>query len=183
MDVHATTSGHPAAGPDGRVRPCGRIPSPRRIRASGAEAPRDVALECARRISPAVRVDPLDRTLGRPGGLRPFIAQLTDAAERQAPTCKPCGYSLPCLVSRSFEDRTDRPILGMQRHLLPERVARPWVARLQRLVSPGPGPAAGERQATSTTHGGLDDDDAVQDAVVRMSRRMAPGQPVLRAVR
>lgn len=141
------------------------------------------ALDSASLIAPAVRLDLFDRTLGRLDHLRLFIAHLTDAAERADPTCKPYGHSLLYLVSRSFEDRTGTPILGMERHLVPELVARPWGARLQRLVSPGPGPAPGARQATSSTHGGLDDDAAVQDAVVRMIRRMAPDQPVLRPVR
>ncbi|CAN5775388.1 hypothetical protein BH18ACI5_BH18ACI5_06640 [soil metagenome] len=55
----------------------------------------------------------------------------------------------------------------MEKHLLPSLVSHPWGAQVQRLVSPGGAFAPGDRMTTATTHGGLDDDSAVQEAVVR----------------
>jgi hypothetical protein len=71
------------------------------------------------------------------------------------------------LVSRAFEDQTDTPILGMEKHLVPSLVSHPWGVSVTRLASPGASFRPGDRLTVATTHGGLDDDQAVQEAVIR----------------
>ena len=98
-----------------------------------------------------------------------MIANLTDAAERNDDTCKPYGHSLLYLVSRSFEEQEETPLLGMERHLVPALVTRRW-STPRRLRCPG-GMWDGTSAATrATTHGGVDDDDAVRDAVAAFIR-------------
>jgi len=74
-------------------------------------------------MAPALRVDAFDERVrpwleaGRVKRLRQF--HLTDAAEKQDPTCRPIlgyGRSLLYLVSRSFEGGREVPILGMEKH-------------------------------------------------------------------
>jgi hypothetical protein len=120
-------------------------------------------------LAPAVRLDLFDRLLGgaiAQQDIRVFIANLTDAAERNDDTCKPYGHSLLYLVSRSFEEHEETPILGMEKHLVPALATQLWSARVRQLRCPG-GIWDGASAATrATTHGGLDDDAAVRDAVV-----------------
>ena len=134
-------------------------------------------LRSASLIAPAVRVDEFDRTLGK-AVLRTetklLVANLTDAAERADPTCKPYGHSLLYLVSRSFEDRRETPILGLERDLVPARATLPWGARMMAVSSPQTTPArlpsatgldGGSLSTEATTHGSLDDDKALQRLV------------------
>jgi hypothetical protein len=121
-------------------------------------------------LAPAVRVDLFGEQLGDAIARKKvptLLAHLTDAAERDDPTCAPYGHSLLYLVSRAYEDHTDTPILGLERFLIPAVVTEPWGAQLTRLASPGGALRPGARIATATTHGSLDDDPAVQDAVVQ----------------
>jgi hypothetical protein len=69
------------------------------------------------------------------------------------------------LVSRSFEDHKETPILGMEKHLVPALPTRPWGAQVQQLRCPGYTWRPGEPATRATTHGGLDNDDAVRRAV------------------
>ena len=76
-------------------------------------------------LAPAVRIDEFDKLLGghiAQHDIRVFIANLTDAAELSDDTCKPYGHSLLYLVSRSFEEHEETPLLGMERHLVPALV-------------------------------------------------------------
>lgn len=128
-------------------------------------------------IAPAVRVDEFDRTLGKSvlrTETRLLVAHLSDAAERADPTCKPYGHSLLYLVSRSFEDRKQTPILGLERDLVPARATLPWGARMMAVTSPQQVPTrlpsasgldGGSLSTEATTHGGLDDDKALQRLV------------------
>ena len=129
-------------------------------------------------IAPAVRVDEFDRTLGKAvlrTGTKLLVAHLTDAAERADPTCKPYGHSLLYLVSRSFEDKKETPILGLERDLVPARATMPWGAQMMAVASPHSGIArlpsattldgSASRQTEATTHGSLDDDKALQRLV------------------
>lgn len=120
-------------------------------------------------LAPAVRLDVFDTLLGRPAaerGIRMLMANLTDAAERSDDTCSPYGHSLLYLVARSFEDRQETPIVGMEKHLVPALATRAWGERVRQLPCPG-GRWDGSSAATrATTHGGLDDDAAVRAAVV-----------------
>jgi hypothetical protein len=131
---------------------------------------RDFEIGSVSLIAPAVRVDTFDEHLGgRIGrlGVRTLIAHLTDDAERADPTCSPYGRSLLYLVSRAFEDQTDEAVLGMEKHLVPALVSHEWGTSITRLASPGSAFQPGDRLTVATTHGGLDDDFAVQEAVIR----------------
>ena len=135
-------------------------------------------LRSASLIAPAVRVDEFDRTLGKAvlkTGTKLLVAHLTDAAERADPTCKPYGHSLLYLVSRSFEDRKETPILGLERDLVPARATLPWGAQMMAVASPHSDIArlpsataidgSASRSTEATTHGSLDDDKALQRLV------------------
>jgi hypothetical protein len=99
-----------------------------------------------------------------------LIANLTDAAERTDDTCRPYGHSLLYLVSRSFEGRDETPLLGMERHLVPALVTQEWGAHIRQLPCPGGAWDATSAATRATTHGGLDDDIAVQRAVASFIR-------------
>jgi hypothetical protein len=124
-------------------------------------------------LAPAVRLDSFDKLLGPSIArheIRLFIANLTDAAELRDDTCKPYGHSLLYLVSRSFEEHEETPLLGMERHLVPALVTRRWSTNVRQLRCPG-GMWDGSSAATrATTHGGVDDDEAVRDAVAAFIR-------------
>jgi len=127
-------------------------------------------------IAPAVRIDLFDEQLGQAIAQREvpvLIAHLTDTAEREDPSCAPYGHSLLYLVSRAYEDGVDTPILGLERNLIPAVVTEPWGSRLTRLASPGGAFEPGSPLTVATTHGGLDDDAAVQDAVIQHIRQRA----------
>jgi len=129
-------------------------------------------------IAPAVRVDEFDRHLGAAilkTHTKLLIAHLTDAAERADSTCRPYGHSLLYLVSRSFEDRNETPILGLERDLVPARATLPWGARTVAVSSPqstlaslpsanGLGDSS-SRNTEAVSHGSLDDDRALQQLI------------------
>jgi hypothetical protein len=134
-------------------------------------------------LAPAVRVDQFTTVLGHEIARRKIptlVAYLSDAAEQADPTCQPYGRSLLYLVSRSFEDHVDTPLLGMERHLVPALVEHAWGAHIARLESPGGAYAVTGALTSASSHGGVDDDVAVQDAVIRHVRHIAPTTPVLR---
>lgn len=135
-------------------------------------------------LAPAVRIDEFDRTLGKAvlkTSTKLLVAHLTDAAERADPTCKPYGHSLLYLVSRSFEDKKETPLLGLERDLVPARATMPWGAQMMAVASPGSGIArlpsattldgSSSRQAEATTHGSMDDDKALQRLVFDLIRK------------
>jgi hypothetical protein len=131
---------------------------------------KNFTIESINLIAPAVRVDTFDARIGAQIGelgVRTLIAHLTDDGERSDPTCSPYGKSLLYLVSRAFEDRIDEPILGMEKHLVPGLVSYEWGTQISRLASPGAAYRPGDPLTVATTHGGLDDDPAVQEAVIR----------------
>jgi hypothetical protein len=124
-------------------------------------------------LAPAVRVDEFDKLLGAAiarRGIRLFIAVLTDAAERNDDTCRPYGHSLLYLVSRSFEQNEETPLLGMERHLVPALASHRWSLAAQQLRCPGGVWAGGSAATRATTHGGVDDDEAVREAVAAFIR-------------
>lgn len=140
-------------------------------------------LRSASLIAPAVRVDAFDRTLGRTAlksGTRLLVAHLSDAAER-ADAAGPYGHSLLCLVSRALEDRSETPLLGLERHLVPARATRPWGARMMAVASPASEitrlpselvlDGSAGRSTTAATHGSLDDDPALQRLIIEMIRK------------
>src|SRR3546814_18873664 len=91
-------------------------------------------------LAPAVRIDTFDKELGAAvasRGIRLLIANLTDAGERADSSCSPYGHSLLYLVSRSFEDHEETPLLGMEKHLVPALAPHPWGAMVRQLPSPG----------------------------------------------
>jgi N-acetylmuramidase len=122
-------------------------------------------------LAPALRVDDFASRLGevvRSKSIRVLVAHLNDATERADPTCKPYGHSLLYLVSRAFEaGGVDVPLLGMERHLVPAVASHAWGPQISRLSSPGIPYRANDPLTEATSHGGLDDDIAVQDAVIR----------------
>jgi hypothetical protein len=121
-------------------------------------------------IAPAVRVDDFDQRLGAAIARKTIptlIAHLTDDAEQRDPSCSPYGRSLLYLVSRAFEDQIDTGILGMEKHLVPATVAMKWGAHVKRLASPGAAYRPGDRLTAAATHGGLDNDPAIHEAVIR----------------
>src|SRR3546814_422173 len=128
-------------------------------------------------LAPAVRIDTFDKELGAAvasRGIRLLIANLTDAGERADSSCSPYGHSLLYLVSRSFEDHEETPLLGMEKHLVPALATRPWGAMVRQLPSPGRVFAEGSPATRAVTHGGMDDDAALQEAVVSFIRQKAP---------
>jgi hypothetical protein len=121
-------------------------------------------------IAPAVRVDDFNEHLGKDiARLRipTLLVHLTDDAERKDPTCSPYGRSLLYLVSRAFEEDSDTAVLGMEKHLVPSLVSHDWGEQITRLSSPGASFRPGDRVTVAATHPGLDDDTAVQDAIIR----------------
>jgi hypothetical protein len=124
-------------------------------------------------LAPAVRIDTFDKELGAAvaeRGIRMLVANLTDAAERADGTCSPYGHSLLYLVARSFEDHEETPLLGMEKHLVPALATHPWGAMVRQLPSPGRIFAEGSAASRAVTHGGMDVDQALQDAVVGFIR-------------
>jgi hypothetical protein len=124
-------------------------------------------------LAPAVRIDEFDKLLGghvARRAIRVFIANLTDAAERNDDTCRPYGHSLLYLVSRSFEQNEETPLLGMERHLVPALASHRWSLNVQQLRCPGGMWAGGSAATRATTHGGVDDDHAVREAVASFIR-------------
>lgn len=120
-------------------------------------------------MAPAVRMDTFQRNLGglvAEHRIPMLVANLTDAAERADNTCKPYGRSLLYLVSRSFEDQEPTPIMGMERHLVPALPTNAWGGLVDQLVSPGGTWGAGCGVTRATSHGGMDNDPAVREAIV-----------------
>jgi len=114
-------------------------------------------------LAPALRVDAFDERVrpwlvaGRVRRLHQY--HLTDAAERQDPTCRPIlgyGRSLLYLVSRAFEGGREVPLLGMEKHF-PAALARS--RRVRAHAAPGAATA-------STTHGGFGTDAATMASVI-----------------
>jgi hypothetical protein len=122
-------------------------------------------------MAPAVRIDDFDRNVGKQivaENIRVLVANLLDSAERADATCKPYGHSLLYLVSRAFEKSQDEvPLLGMEKHLVPAVATHTWGSRIARLASPGVAARPNDKLTGATSHGGMDDDVAVQDAVIR----------------
>lgn len=119
-------------------------------------------------LAAAVRLDEFERQLGAAIACRNIpvlLANLTDAAERADSTTRPYGHSLLYLVSRAFEEHMETPILGMEKHVVPALPTRPWGAQVQQLRCPGFSWRAGEPATRATTHGDLDNDEAVRRAV------------------
>lgn len=124
-------------------------------------------------MAPAVRIDVFDRNLGAAitgRGIRLLVCNLTDAAERADGSCGPYGHSLLYLVARSFEDHEETPLLGMEKHLVPALATHGWGPSVRQLPSPGRVMALGSAATRAITHGGMDDDDAVQAAVAEFIR-------------
>lgn len=119
-------------------------------------------------LAPAVRLDVFDQQLGGYVAQRRIpvlLSNLTDAAERGDPTCKPYGKSLLYLVARSFEDHEETPLLGMEKHLVPALPTHAWGSMVRQLPTPGGAWAPHTAAASATTHGGLDNDPAIRGAV------------------
>jgi hypothetical protein len=119
-------------------------------------------------MAAAVRLDEFDRQLGAAVAARRIpvlLANLTDAAERADDTCKPYGHSLLYLVSRAFEGHKETPILGMEKHLVPALPTHAWGGQVQQLRCPGFSWRPGGAATRATSHGGLDNDEAVRAAV------------------
>ncbi|MEP7042951.1 MAG: N-acetylmuramidase domain-containing protein [Dokdonella sp.] len=148
-------------------------------------AAQGLTIESLSFMAPAATIDLFDTSLGglvadskRP--IRTLIANLTSAAELSHPTCGPYGHSLLYLVSRSLEGGQDVPILGMEKFLVPAVVTQPWGAQVDRLASPGGFVAPAAAATKATTHGGMDDDSAVQAAVIQHIRGPGWSGPVVR---
>ena len=114
-------------------------------------------------MAPAVRVDVFRDTVldglkkGKVKRFRTF--NLSDAAEQQDPTCRAIlGYrrSLLYLVSESFENGIQTPILGMEKYfdkLIPKS---PDIEIIR----------APSGKSESTTHGGFDDDEKTRSNII-----------------
>lgn len=127
-------------------------------------------------LAPAVRLDLFDQQLGGYIAQRRIpvlVSNLTDAAERGDPTCKPYGKSLLYLVARSFEDHEETPLLGMEKHLVPALPTHAWGSLVRQLPTPGGAWAPNTSAARATTHGGLDNDAAIREAVTAFIKAQA----------
>jgi hypothetical protein len=135
-------------------------------------------------LAPAVRVDEFESRLGQhltSNAIRVLVAHLIDSAELADPTCRPYGHSLLYLVSRAFEGfAKDVPLLGMEKYLIPTLATHPWGAQVTHLGSPGKSFRANDSITSASTHGGVDDDLAIQDAVVRHIKGPGWKEPVVR---
>ena len=113
--------------------------------------------------------------------MRVLVAHLNESAEHSDKTCKPYGHSLLYLVSRSFEGKHDEvPLLGMEKHLVPAVATHKWGQHIARLGSPGAPYRPNDPLTEAATHGGVDDDLAVQDAVVRHIKGRAWTETIVR---
>ena len=127
-------------------------------------------------LAPAVRLDTFDQQLGAYVAQKKIpvlVSNLTDAAERGDPTCKPYGKSLLYLVARSFEDHEETPLLGMEKHLVPALPTHAWGSMVRQLPTPGGAWAPNTPAARATTHGGLDNDAAIREAVTAFIKAKA----------
>ncbi|TWI11655.1 N-acetylmuramidase domain-containing protein [Aerolutibacter ruishenii] len=127
-------------------------------------------------LAPAVRLDLFDQQLGGHVAQRRIpvlVSNLTDAAERADPTCKPYGKSLLYLVARSFEDHEETALLGMEKHLVPALPTHAWGSLVRQLPTPGGAWAPNTPAARATTHGGLDNDAAIREAVTAFIKARA----------
>lgn len=130
-------------------------------------------------LAPAVRMDLFNEKVGpgiAKGNIRVLISNLTDAAERADDTCRPYGHSLLYLVSRAFEDHEETPLLGMEKHLVPALVTHPWGSAVTQLPSPGRIRQEGSKATRSVTHGGMDNDEAIRDAVAEFIKQKPPAR-------
>lgn len=152
-------------------------------------APRAVArgfkVDSLSLLAPALRVDHFNERLGKliqGEKIRVLVSHLTDAAERSDDTCKPYGHSLLYLVARAFEGKHGEiPLIGMEKHLVPACAVNAWGQAVERLATPGNSYRPGDPVTRAATHGGVDDDIAVQDAVIRHIKGAAwENQPVVR---
>ena len=124
-------------------------------------------------LAPAVAVEEFTDVAGlalEASEARLLVAYLTDAAERSDATCAPYGHSLLYMVSRVLEEEPDTPLLGLEPHLVAAVVQRAWGTRVTRLVSPGGRTPHDLRFTSATTHGGLPEDPAIQQAILRHIR-------------
>nr|WP_284508853.1 C1 family peptidase [Caballeronia sp. GACF5] len=127
-------------------------------------------------MAPAARVDTFqNRVLPHlnTGTVDRYLQfSLTDDAEERDLTCKPYLRSLLYLVSESFEAGVRTPILGMDRHFQSSGFA--GHARVTYFTTPSD-------LSPNATHGGFDDDPAVQKTVVEFvhaSQSKAQSLPV-----
>jgi len=138
----------------------------------------DFQLRTISLLAPAVTLKVFDTQVGgriaASKDIRLLISNLTDAAERADDTCRPYGHSLLYLVSRSFENHEETPLLGMEKHLVPALVTKSWGAKVTQLPSPGYIRKEGSRATRAITHGGMDDDEAVREAVAEFIKQKVP---------
>jgi hypothetical protein len=122
-------------------------------------------------MAPAVTVELFqEKVLGKikDGTVKQFRTfHLTEAAEEQDPTCRPIlgyGRSLLYLVSESFENGITTPILGIEKYFN-EHIGSLKLKNVQSWSAPTTG------VATSTTHGGFDDDPTTMKSVISLIKR------------
>jgi len=122
-------------------------------------------------MAPAVTVELFrDKVLKRiqDGTVKQFRTfHLTEAAEQQDPTCRPIlgyGRSLLYLVSESFENGITTPILGIEKHFN-EHIGVLKLKNVQSWSAPTTG------VASSTTHGGFDDDEVAMQSVISLIKK------------
>lgn len=106
----------------------------------------------------------------------PYLYVLSDVGERDDDV-GPYGKSLLYLVSNAFEDRREKPLLGMERFIRRPRpgeaasgpvdgaVADLLAPRL--VVSGEPAREGGLGPSRSDSHGGFDNDDATMNSILR----------------
>jgi hypothetical protein len=135
-------------------------------------------------LAPALRVDDFEARLGKVVSreqIRVLVSHLTDAAERADGTCGPYGHSLLYLVSRAFEGKHEEvPLIGMEKHLVPAVATHAWGQHITRLGTPGSSWRLSDPLTEATSHGGVDDDIAVQDAVIRHIKGRDWDAPIVR---
>jgi pimeloyl-ACP methyl ester carboxylesterase len=128
-------------------------------------------------MAPAVRLDTFDAQLGRAIATRRIpvlLAFLSDTAERADATCHPYLHSLLYLVSRSFEDHDETPILGMEKHLIPAIPTHDWGGLIHQLRSPGAVFQPGNQPIHASYHGQFSDDVAVMEAIAGFIKSFPP---------
>jgi hypothetical protein len=134
---------------------------------------RGFAVDTLSLLAPALRVADFDTRLGgmiKSLGIRVLVAHLIDSAERADTTCRPYGQSLLYLVSRALEGKGEEALVGMEKYLVPALAAHEWGASVSHLGSPGASYHPNDPLTTATSHGGVDDDQTIQDAVIRHIR-------------
>ncbi|MFA5845154.1 MAG: C1 family peptidase [Coriobacteriia bacterium] len=126
-----------------------------------------IPLKTVQFMAPAIRIDEFDTYAGptiRSGGCpKPTMYVLTEKQELDD-TCGPYGKSLLWLVSNSFEDRRQTPLLGMSHFLKSAPGLRK--STIGDIIESSGRAGGNSAPSTSESHGGFDNDPRTINSVL-----------------